>query len=275
MAQKPQFSIIIPSLNEAKYLPHLLEDLSNQSFKDFEVIIVDGNSTDQTVAKAKSFIDALPSLSILTSPKRHVCTQRNLGASHAKSDILIFSDADNRFPPYFLQGLKYRWESSPADIITCWLKPDIRNRQNEAIALAINTFFELQNNVKPKYLLESFFSITKSCFNDIGGFNETIDYAEGKSIIQTAIAHGYSSKIYKDPIYTFSFRRFRKYGALTIAGNLAKMELSELLGPEFHASQAKKLYPMLGGTFFNKSRKAKTKFQKNIASLLKQIKSDF
>ena len=49
---KSFFSIIIPALNEAKYLPHLLDDLSDQTFQDFEVIIVDGNSNDQTVAKA-------------------------------------------------------------------------------------------------------------------------------------------------------------------------------------------------------------------------------
>ena len=272
---KPFFSIVIPTLNEAKYLPHLLEDLSKQTYQDFEVIIVDGKSNDQTISRAISFKSKLPSLKIVASPKRHVCTQRNLGAQHASADVLIFSDADNRLPPYFLQGLKYRWESSNVDILTCWLKPDISNRQNDAIALAINTFFELQNNVKPKYLLASFFSITRKCFTEIGGFDETIDYAEGTSIIQTAISHGYSSKIFKDPVYTFSFRRFRKYGALTIAGNLAKMQLAELLGPEFHSAQAKKLYPMLGGNFFNKNKKAQTKFQKNITKLLRQIRSDF
>ncbi|MFH1244651.1 MAG: glycosyltransferase, partial [bacterium] len=53
--KKPFFSLIIPALNEAKYLPLLLDDLSKQTFLDFEVIVVDGNSDDQTVAKAKSF----------------------------------------------------------------------------------------------------------------------------------------------------------------------------------------------------------------------------
>lgn len=271
MAHKPLFSVIIPALNEAKYLPHLLEDLSKQSFTDFEVIVVDGNSTDQTVAKAKSFVDALPSLSIVTSPKRHVCTQRNLGASHAKSDILIFSDADNRFPPYFLQGLKYRWESNGVKILSCWLKPDISTPQNEAIATAINTFLELSSNLKPTYLLESMFIIEKKCFNDVGKFDETIYHSEGKTLIQNADKMGYKYKVVRDPTYTFSFRRFRKYGVLNIAGRVAKLELSELLGPEFHSFQAKRLYPMLGGTLFIKPKRAKNKFLKNIAKILKDF----
>ena len=271
MAHKPQFSVIIPALNEEKYLPHLLDDLSNQTFQDFEVIVVDGNSDDQTVVKAKVFKAKLPNLTILACPKRHVCTQRNLGASVAQADILIFSDADNRFPPYFLQGLKYRWESNQVDILACWLKPDLISPQNEAIATAINTFLELQSNIKPTYLLEAFFAVSQRCFKQINGFDESINYAEGKSFIQTATSLGYKCKVVRDPTYTFSFRRLRKYGMLSFAGRLAKMELSELLGPEFHSFQAKKLYPMLGGTLFNTPKRAKNKFLKNIAKILKDF----
>lgn len=268
---KPFFSIIIPTLNEAKYLPHLLNDLSSQTFKDFEVIIVDGNSDDQTIAKAKAFKAKLPTLSILTSPKRHVCTQRNLGAKSAKADILIFSDADNRLPPYFLQGIKYRWESSDAHILSCWLKPDVSNPKNDTIALAINTFLDLQNNRKPIFLVEAFVVIDRSCFNKINGFDESIHYAEGKSLIQSAFKQGYKSLICRDPVFITSFRRFRKYGVLSVAGRVARMELSELLGLEFHSFQAKKLYPMLGGTLFNKPKRAKNKFLKNIAKILKDF----
>lgn len=46
------FSIIIPTLNEEGYLPLLLEDLKKQTFNDFEVVHIDGNSDDQTVKKS-------------------------------------------------------------------------------------------------------------------------------------------------------------------------------------------------------------------------------
>ncbi len=269
--KKPFFSIIIPALNEAKYLPKLLGDLSAQTFRDFEVIVVDGQSDDATTYKAKTFTHILPHLTITTSPKRHVCVQRNLGAKHARADILIFMDADNRLPPYFLQGLKYRWESNKVNILSCWLKPDISSPQNEAIATAINTFLELQSNLKPTYLLECMFSITKTCFTQVGGFDESVNYAEGKSLIQTVTNLGYKYKVVRDPVYTLSFRRFRKYGVLNMAGKMARMELSELLGPEFHSLQASKLYPMLGGSLFNKPKRVKNKFLKNIAKILRDF----
>lgn len=268
---KPFFSIIVPTLNEAKYLPHLLEDLSKQTFQDFEVIIVDGQSDDQTVTKAKSFIKILSSLKILTSPKRHVCVQRNLGANVAQANVLIFSDADNRLPPFFLQGVKYRLDSSNSNILSFWLKPDISTPQNDTIALAINTFLELQSIKNPKYLFEALIVIEKECFNSVGGFTESIDYAEGKNVIRSATAKGYNYTVFRDPNYTTSFRRFRKFGLLSMAGNVARLELSELLGPGFHSNQARKLYPMIGGTLFTKPKKIKNKFLKNIQKILKDF----
>src|SRR3989339_410684 len=211
---KPFFSIIIPSLNEAKYLPKLLGDLTAQTFHDFEVIVVDGQSDDQTVSKAQSFIKSLPHLTILTSPTRHVCVQRNQGAKHAKADVLIFMDADNRLPPYFLQGIKYHLESESVDICTVWSKPDKSNPTNDIISLGINLGLEIQNNISPRFILESMIIIPAKSFNKIGGFNTTTNYAEGISFISQANKAGLSFTIFRDPTYQYSFRRFRKFGML-------------------------------------------------------------
>lgn len=269
--KKPFFSIIIPALNEARYLPNLLKDLAHQSFRDFEVIVVDGGSKDKTVALAESYAAQLPKLTLLSSPRAHVCTQRNLGAKQAQADVLIFSDADNRFPPYFLQGAKYRWESEGVEILSFWIKPDISTGSNNAITSAINLFMELQLNVKPTYLLEGLIAINHHVFDQLGGFNEQINYAEGKSLIQHAVTLGYRANSIRDPQYIFSLRRFRKYGLLNVASRVAKLELANLLGPNYHAQQAQKLYPMLGGTLFGKPKKDRNKFLKNIQKLLRDL----
>ena len=271
MAKKPFFSIIIPALNEEKYLPKLLGDLCAQSYQDFEVIVVDGGSRDKTVSLANTFVDKLPRLTILKSTRAHVCTQRNLGAKTASADVLIFSDADNRLPPYFLQGIKYQWEKEAVDLLSPFFLPDVFNRANQNIASAINLFFELTINRNPKFLLESMIITSNKAYLSVGGFDESINYAEGKGFINTLTKLGYRAKSIKDPQYIFSFRRLRKYGALKLATNIAKMELAELLGSDFHTHQAKKLYPMLGGSLFNKTRKSKNKFIKNIQKLLKDF----
>jgi len=55
MTQPPTFSVIIPTLNEEKFLPNLLRSLADQSKKDFEVIVVDDCSKDKTRTIAKSY----------------------------------------------------------------------------------------------------------------------------------------------------------------------------------------------------------------------------
>ena len=51
----PYFTIVIPTLNEEDLLPHLLNDLCKQTYKNFDVIVVDGKSLDNTVVKAQAF----------------------------------------------------------------------------------------------------------------------------------------------------------------------------------------------------------------------------
>lgn len=269
--KKPFFSIIIPALNEEKYLPHLLADLSVQTYQDFEVIVVDGHSDDHTVAKAKSFKNRFPSLKIISSPKRHVCTQRNLGAKHAKADTFIFSDADNRLPPYFLQGIKYKLEYTEADLLTTWFRPDKDNPTHNTIAIGMNLAFELQKSLSTPIFLESLIVVKKSAFNTIGRFDENIHFAEGRQFATIGQKKAFSLAIVRDPVYFFSFRRFRKYGTLKLMKNTTTLGLSNLLGQEFKNGIARELYPMLGGTILNKPKRAKSKFIKKITKLLQSF----
>ena len=140
--QKPVFSIIIPVLNEQANLPNLLKDISCQTFTNFEIIIVDGMSEDRTVANAERFRKTFPLFKIETSDKRNVCYQRNLGASKANAEWLVFMDADNRIPIYFLQGIKFQSEMLNADIISTWIKPDTNSVNDKSIALLVNMFMD-------------------------------------------------------------------------------------------------------------------------------------
>ena len=132
MNTPPLFSIIIPTLNESKYLPHLLTDLSKQTFTQFETIIIDGQSTDNTIKTAQSFSSLHPHIEI--SKTAHVSIQRNLGATNAKSPWLVFIDADTRLPDYFFEGVAYRINQQHPDLFTCWITPDSPKKQDKILA---------------------------------------------------------------------------------------------------------------------------------------------
>ena len=96
-------SIVIITLNEEKKISNLLEDLNNQTYKDFEVILVDSNSEDKTVSIAESFHDKLKIKTHIMS-ERGVSLGRNTGAELASHERLLFLDADVRLNKNFLSN---------------------------------------------------------------------------------------------------------------------------------------------------------------------------
>ncbi|KII79476.1 glycosyltransferase family 2 protein [Vibrio renipiscarius] len=95
-------SIVVITLNEEKRISRLLEDLSQQTHQQFEVIVVDSNSDDNTVEVAQAYQNALPDLTVHKMDRRGVSLGRNTGANLAKHERLLFLDADVRLTPAFL-----------------------------------------------------------------------------------------------------------------------------------------------------------------------------
>jgi hypothetical protein len=101
-------SVIIPTWNEEKYLPRCLKSLANQSNKlPFEIIVVDGGSTDQTISIAEKYADV-----VLVGNGRPVGAARNRGAEVAKGDILAFIDADTVASDLWLQEIAIFFRSN-------------------------------------------------------------------------------------------------------------------------------------------------------------------
>lgn len=125
-------------------------------------------------------------------------------------------------------------------------------------------------NFQANVLLESLVVIKSKSFFKIGGFNDEIDYAEGMDMMKKARENNFVVKIIKDPSYSFSFRRLRKFGILGIVSRVARIGLSSLLEGNKN-KKARQLYPMLGGALFETDKKNKTKLQRNISKFLKKI----
>ena len=90
---KIQFSVIIPTLNEADYLSKALSSLP-KSTQSIECIIADGGSTDTT----KKIIDSFPQVQWIDCIEKGRAAQMNLGAHHASGEFLIFLHADVQLP---------------------------------------------------------------------------------------------------------------------------------------------------------------------------------
>lgn len=99
----PELSIVIITLNEEQRLPNLLDDLAAQSWQDFEIIHVDSNSEDETIARSRQASERFARYQIVQMTTRGVSLGRNVSAQHAQGKRLLFLDADTRLAPDFLR----------------------------------------------------------------------------------------------------------------------------------------------------------------------------
>lgn len=253
MSAQTFFSIVIPTLNEEKYLPRLLTSLSKQTFQAFEVIVVDGHSDDQTVAFANKIRTILPSLTIVSSIKRNVGFQRNLGASHATGHYLVFFDADVRVPRGFLSGVERRIKSTKKLLITTWLASDSPDQQDELIATVTNIATEGFKLIERQFAGGYDIIVQRNFFLHMGGFDSSIVHGEDHEFTLRCHGAGVVLDILRVPKLIYSTRRFRKYGVFAVIQKSAKASVYALLKKPI--TKAIFDYPM-GGQMYAKYRKA-------------------
>jgi glycosyltransferase involved in cell wall biosynthesis len=109
-----KISVIIPTYNRSHILPMALMSLltQNYNFNDFEIIVIDNNSTDDTKQVIEQFIQENPQISVchIFESRPGSGYARNTGAMNAKFDILTFSDDDVIFSPQCLGEISHIFE---------------------------------------------------------------------------------------------------------------------------------------------------------------------
>lgn len=111
-------SVVIITLNEEASIGNILSDLAKQTWNKFEVIIVDSNSSDATVATAKEFTSTFKEFTVIEMKNRGVSLGRNTGAEHAKYERLLFLDADVRLASTFLEEAAFYLAKTETKVCT-------------------------------------------------------------------------------------------------------------------------------------------------------------
>jgi len=102
MPDKPAVSVVIATYNRAKFLPETIESILRQSFHDYELLVVDDGSTDDTQRSLKPYETKLR---YLYQENRGPSAARNLGVRDAKADWISIQDSDDLCAPSHLQIL--------------------------------------------------------------------------------------------------------------------------------------------------------------------------
>jgi len=197
-------SIIIPTLNEEKYLPTLLDFLKKQTFQDYEIIVADAGSKDKSLEIAKNYGCQIISGGL---PAKG----RNEGAKLAQSNLFLFMDADNVYlSEDFLKNLLEGFKKRKLDVAAFPIYPD-GNRFDKFAYGIYNWWAKFSQNFLPH--ATNSILVKKEIFEKISGFDEKIKIGEDHDFARRASKFGKFGYIETEPVLT-SIRRFEREGRL-------------------------------------------------------------
>jgi glycosyltransferase involved in cell wall biosynthesis len=171
-------SIIIPTLNEEKYLPLLLESIKKQKFFDYEIIVADAGSNDKTVEIAQKYGCRIVSGGF---PAKG----RNQGAKIAKGNLLFFCDADVVLPDDFFEKTLKEFNARHLDFASFCLIPLPKNKLS---LFFLNFFYNWPISFLQGALPHAATGIIakKEIFDRSGGFDEDVKLAEDHYLVRRA-----------------------------------------------------------------------------------------
>ena len=208
---EPFFSVIIPTLNEEKFLPKLLDDLVKQKKQNFEVIIVDGGSEDKTEEVAKKYSERLK-LSFYEHHRRNVSFQRNFGVANSQGKYMLFLDADSRISPTFIKIATKIINKEKGLIFIPYIIPGEKNYQLELVFKLANYLAEYSHSIGRPFSTGGNMIVEKNCFQLIGGFPEDVFISEDHGLILKAFKWGIRGKFMRKAKVKFNLRRMKKEG---------------------------------------------------------------
>lgn len=176
----PFFSVIIPLYNKEKYIEDTLNCVLAQTFQDFEVLIIDDGSTDNSVAFVSKFTDAR--ITLLQQENGGVSSARNLGINHASGTLIGFLDADDYWYPNHLEQLAGLYNDFPIVGLYC-SRYKIRFSENNDYTpklLDIGADFRgmvpdfFHSSSVDRIAWTSAVAVPKAVINEIGAFSKEV-----------------------------------------------------------------------------------------------------
>lgn len=221
-------SIIIPTYNEEEYLPVLLESIKQQDFSDYEIIVADANSKDNTVKIAEEY-------GCIVVEGGMPAVGRNNGAKVAKGEYLLFLDSDLKLTEDYLAKVIYEFKMERLGIAITQMKPLSKKTEDKILHDLANLFMISVEKIKPHgagcYGIIAKRELHECC----GGFDEELTFGEDTEYIER-LAKKERFKVLRNAKIGVSTRRLEEEGLATLAKQYGKSTVNDFLGIRTEAS---------------------------------------
>ena len=180
-------SIIIPAYNEEEKIANCISSLLKQSFENFEIIIIDDGSIDNTRSIVKKFSNSNKNIRFFKQKHGGPGKARNLGARNAFGKVLVFVDADMEFDTNYVRAIVEPILDKKH--FGTWHNKELVINQDNIWALCWGV-----NRLNVKSGLESniFRAISKDIFLSVGGFDPSKGYFDDQTLFQKLNKHAIS-----------------------------------------------------------------------------------
>lgn len=165
-------SVIIPFFNSQETLRKTINSVVLQSFSDWELILVNDGSQDNSGMVAKSFLDDAR-ISYFSQPNKGVSAARNLGSRKAKADWIVFLDSDDVLRPNTFQKMIDQIKEYPdTDYFHFGICNIKHNKRKERLPTESAYLAKLAGS----------FVLKKSLFDKVGGYDENLKFSENTEL---------------------------------------------------------------------------------------------
>lgn len=205
-------SVVIPLYNKEKQIAHTLQTVLYQTFKDFEIVIVDDGCTDNSVAEVEKFNDHR--IRLIHQANAGVAAARNKGIEESKYDLIVFLDADDEWKPAYLENQYALFEKYPeCSVFACNYefkdtkgnvsRTTIKKLPFEGTDGILSNYFEVASCSHPPICSISIM-VKKAAIKNVGEF--PIGIKSGEDLLTWArLAVKYKIAYSKTPLATFIF----------------------------------------------------------------------
>lgn len=216
-----QVSVIIPALNEEEIIRDSLCSLRNQSFRDFEIIVVDGGSTDRTVEISREYTDK-----VILALGSKIGEARLIGVKEARGNIIVSTDADTIHPPDWLENLVRHFDDPTVVAVGGAIYPLNPSETTLAYTAGLNTIANALH-----WFIGSNMAFRKDVFMKAGGYPLLI---KGEDWSLSARLAKYGKTVYDPEAYVWTeipVNRQVEFAAL--AGSAGVLALGAVLDEPF------------------------------------------
>jgi len=196
---KPKVTVIIPCRNEEDVIETTLKSVHNQDYHDFEVIVVDDNSSDNTTQIVEAYIQKNNLTNFKLLKRTDVNSKKskavNFGVKHAKGDIIVFFDADNYPEISCITHLVKRFSNPKIAAVQGRITTNITQFVSKIVFMERCSGFNVRFPGRERMNLNCQFggtgvAIRKKILKELGGFDEQ-SLTEDTHLTSKIVFHGY------------------------------------------------------------------------------------